>query len=245
MLRPAAQPKSTGQADDFESRAMPLAIQKCHAPGIKCGTWGSVMTAFLILVLFVGAAWWFGKKKSRPSSPKRLVADSVPEKFIVFDFETTGLRAEQHEIIEIGAIRVNRDGVRHDTFQSFIRSRERVPARIEELTGITDSMLQQDGVPLAEALQDFANFVGDLPMVAFNAKFDKGFLREASRVTGIPFKNKISCALEAARRAWPDRESYKLVDLSRDGGLKINDAHRALGDCQRALIVYVAACQEA
>ena len=200
---------------------------------------------------FVAAAWWFSNRKPASNGgvvhPEvdvgRSLADAVPARFVVFDLETTGLYANQHEIIEIGAIRVDRDGDRHDTFQTLIRSLKPVPVLIEELTGISEEMLDRDGVPLEQAMRDLAEFVGDLPMVAFNAKFDKSFLSEASRMTGVRFKNKISCALIAARRAWPGRQSYKLVDLSRDGGLNTDDSHRALGDCHRALVVYVAACR--
>ena len=154
-----------------------------------------------------------------------------------------GLKANEHEVIEIGAIRVNRDANEHETFQILIRLVQPVPDFIAELTGISDDMLDREGIPLAQAMQDFSAFVGDLPMVAFNAKFDQSFLRQASLATGVSFNNKVSCALVAARRAWPGRKSYKLVDLSRDGGLNIDDSHRALGDCHRALVVYVAACR--
>ncbi|MBU1397268.1 MAG: hypothetical protein KKE84_14180 [Gammaproteobacteria bacterium] len=44
-----------------------------------------------------------------------------------------------------------------------------------------------------------------------------------------------------SRRAWPGRKSYRLADLAKDGKLSSDGTHRALGDCQRALIVYTAA----
>ena len=77
--------------------------------------------------------------------------------------------------------------------------------------------------------------------MSFNADFDMAFLRNASAKYGISINNSVSCALKMARRAWPGRKSYRLADLAKDGNLSSDDTHRALGDCQRALIVYTAA----
>jgi DNA polymerase III epsilon subunit family exonuclease len=165
----------------------------------------------------------------------------LPEKFIVFDLETTGLDASRHEILEIGAIRVNRDSTEHDTFEALVRPTKKVPKKITELTGISQAMVEASGVPASEAVRDFVQFVGDLRLVTFNAKFDMAFLNQALMAEGIVLKNPVSCALKMARRAWPGRDSYRLSDFARDGNLQQDNTHRALGDCKRALIVYTAA----
>ena len=193
-----------------------------------------------VIILLVGLIVWFiWNAQTTKSRPVNLAV--LPERFIVFDFETTGLDSSKHEIIEIGAIRVNRDSKQHDTFEAMIKISNRIPKRITEITGISQEMVQ-DGIPLPEALEQFRAFVGDLPLVAFNAQFDEGFLRAACAKTDSGhFKNEVCCALQLARRAWPGRESYKLQDLARDGNLNLAEQHRALGDCQRAMIVYAAA----
>jgi DNA polymerase III epsilon subunit family exonuclease len=170
---------------------------------------------------------------------------SVPATFVVFDLETTGLDADRHEIIEIAAIRVNRDSTTHDTFQAFIRPRGKVPARITEITGITQAMLDETGEDLASVLEEFRVFIGDHPLVAFNAEFDAAFLSRAAKVAGSgkSIANPVSCALLMARMAWPGRRSYKLKDLAKDGNLDMSNTHRALGDCQRTMIVYGAAAR--
>jgi DNA polymerase-3 subunit epsilon len=165
----------------------------------------------------------------------------VPERFIVFDLETTGLDPTKHEIIEIGAILVNRDEFEHETFQRIVLTKKKLPGRIIELTGITDEKIRKEGVPLKDALSEFYQFVGNLRMVSFNIEFDLAFLNNAASRHGLYFNNETSCALKMARLAWPGRKRYGLMDIAISWGLPLSDAHRALGDCERALYVYVAA----
>jgi DNA polymerase III epsilon subunit family exonuclease len=167
--------------------------------------------------------------------------DHLPEQFIVFDLETTGLDAGKDEIIEFGAIRVNRDSDHHEALQTLVRPSKKIPKKITELTGITQAMVESEGKPLTEAFQEFVAFIGDLPLVSFNAEFDIAFLNNAAKQHSTEINNTVSCALKMARRAWPGRKSYRLADLAKDGNLSTKDSHRALGDCQRALIVYTAA----
>ena len=201
------------------------------------------MSLWFIGVVIAALAWWLISRSNNKLAP----ADRsvLPEHFIVYDLETTGLNPARHEIIEIGAIRVHRDGESHETFQTFVRPTRRVPNRIVELTGITSDMVKSDGVPIAEALSDFRSFVGDLPLVAYNAAFDDAFLLAACKLTATnKFENESCCALKLARRAWPGRKSFRLADLARDGNLSAEGTHRALGDCRRTMIVYAAAARE-
>ncbi len=199
------------------------------------------MNETLVLVLILGATiWWYVTQKDR-GRPQRSDLSGLPERFVVFDFETTGLDPARHEIIEIGAIRVNRDSEHHQTFSTFVKPKRKVPKRITQLTGISHEMAV-GGLDLPEALREFRDFVGDLPMVAFNAEFDDAFLRAScASASAEEFRNEVCCALVLARRAWPGRTSYRLADLARDMKLSMDSEHRALGDCQRTMIVYCAA----
>ncbi len=62
-------------------------------------------------------------------------------------------------------------------------------------------MVDIEGVGIREALVGLMEFVGDLPIVTFNAEFDIGFLCNAAAREGIAFKNRYACALKRARRA--------------------------------------------
>ena len=191
---------------------------------------------WLLVAIITIALLYALKAVSKP----RITLAHLPERFVVFDLETTGLDATKHEIIEIGAIRVNRDSKEHDTFQVLVKPSKKVPKKISELTGISQSMVD-NGEPIESALRDFLSFVGDLRLVSFNAQFDMAFLQNAASKHSISITNSTSCALDMARRAWPSRRSYRLADLAKDGNLSSEGAHRALGDCKRTLMVYGAA----
>jgi DNA polymerase-3 subunit epsilon len=178
-------------------------------------------------------------KKDQPE--KKISLAVLPKRFVVLDLETTGLLATRHEIIEIAAIRVNRDSTIHETFQTLVKPSAFLPKKIVEITGITQNMIDAEGVSLGTALTEFMAFIGDLPLVTFNAEFDMAFLQKAASVRGISIKNKTSCALTMSRRAWPGLKSYRLQTLAKKAGLSAREAHRALADCQLALTVYCAA----
>jgi DNA polymerase III subunit epsilon len=204
------------------------------------GLTGEIVVEWIIVILLIVAVIYYLSSRARPT----VSISHLPERFVVFDLETTGLDPTKHEIIEIGAIRVNRDSKNHDSYQTLIRPNKKVPKNITELTGINQAMLDADGAELETALREFMDFAGDLHLVSFNADFDMAFLCNASAKYSISISNSVSCALKMARHAWPDHRSYRLADLAKDGNLSSEGTHRALSDCQRALIVYTAAASK-
>ncbi len=177
---------------------------------------------------------------ARPSS-QTLQIKGLPAEFIVLDLETTGLDPATDEIIEIGAIKANRETGAQTRFQSLVRPNRDVPRKITKLTGISQAMVDIEGRQLAGVLTEFVGFIQNLPLVTFNAAFDMGFLQNAARRHGFSISNRYTCALQLARRAWPTLPSHRLVDLARVRNLPNDGTHRALGDCGRALLIFEAA----
>jgi len=193
---------------------------------------------YMLLILIVLGIIFYAYKDRRINDD----LDLLPEQFVVFDLETTGLDATKHEIIEIGAMRVFRESTTPQTFQALVKPKVNIPRKIADLTGITQEMLDRDGQVLADALAAFAAFVGDAGLVSFNASFNMEFLNAATtRCNMRPLNNPVSCALKMARRAWPNRKSYRLADIVKDENLDTDGTHRALKDCQHILAVYEAA----
>ncbi|MCK5113190.1 MAG: 3'-5' exonuclease [Phycisphaerae bacterium] len=193
----------------------------------------------IILVLVVAGIYLFFRFKKRKANFSML-----PKQFIVLDLETTGLDPTQHEIIEIGAVKVNRDSDNHTSLHALIKPSKKIPNEITQITGISQEMVERDGENLESVIKEFMEFFGDLRLVAYNAKFDMSFLKTAAKNYGLTINNPSSCALKMARRAWPGLKSYKLGDLAKTGGLSTKGAHRALKDCELTMIVYTSAASE-
>ena len=199
---------------------------------------------YFLLALFLAVIAFVALRSRRPRL-QSVPLDVLPETFVVFDLETTGLKSETNEIIEVAAIRFKRGTSTHDTIQSLVKPKRAVPKKITEITGITQAMVDGEGRSIDEVLDEFRNFVGEMRLVTFNAEFDMAFLQAAAARAGRPpFTNSVSCALKMARRAWPMRKSFRLDDLANDGQINEGKAHRALEDARRALIVYAAAADK-
>lgn len=101
----------------------------------------------------------------------------------------------------------------------------------------------KDGVDIETAIKDLKDFCGDLPLVAYNAEFDKGFLFAAANKVPVEITNEFHCALLMARKAFPGHSSYKLSAIADHAGINTDGAHRAMQDCVMTAQVYSAALQ--
>ena len=151
--------------------------------------------------------------------------------FTVFDIETTGLKPEQCDIIEIGAVRL-RNGEIVDSFQSFIDDGLVIPKNITELTGITQAML--DGAPgTREVLERFRAFAEGSTLVAHNAAFDTGFITHHGDRFGITFPMPYADTLMLSRYLLRDvLENHKLDTISAYFKIDMGSHHRADDDAR-------------
>ena len=92
---------------------------------------------------------------------KTLVLDSdhqnLDSDYVVFDIETTGIGATRCKIIEIGAVRINKEGEVTGRFSEFINPGVPIPYKIQQLTSITDEMVK-NAPPVEEILPKFFEF---------------------------------------------------------------------------------------
>ena len=156
------------------------------------------------------------------------------DNIIVLDTETTGFSPRREEIIELAMLRVSRGGETQE-YDNFIRlsSGRSIPPKIVELTGITDAMLENEGVGKEEACADLADMLSlDRPLlVAYNAQFDLGFLYYFLNGFGKAGVLKNVQMLDALtvyrdRRPFP----HKLCNAVEAYSLVSQNTHRAIDD---------------
>ncbi|MFI8482527.1 PolC-type DNA polymerase III [Pseudomonas sp. NPDC078700] len=156
------------------------------------------------------------------------------EQIAVIDFETTGMSPAQNaRATEIG-VAIVQDGQIVARYQNLMNSGAWVPPFIQQLTGISNAMLR-DAPPAAQVMNEVADFVGDIPLMAHNAAFDQKFwdaeLALVKRKRVQPF----ACSLLLSRRLLPQAPSHKLGNLNRWAQLpSTGQAHRALADAEMA-----------
>ena len=105
--------------------------------------------------------------------------------FCVFDIETTGKSNINDRITEIGAV-IIKNGDVIDTYNTFVNPGIPISEFITNLTGITNDMVK-DARTIDQVLPEFFEFIGDRMLVAHNATFDVGFIRQACNRCGMEF----------------------------------------------------------
>ncbi|GAA2279711.1 DEDD exonuclease domain-containing protein [Nonomuraea roseoviolacea subsp. roseoviolacea] len=158
--------------------------------------------------------------------------------FVVFDLETTGGSPAEHQITEIGAVKV-RAGEVLGEFSTLVDPGGPIPPFISVLTGITDAMVM--AAPRIEAvLPSFLEFIQGTTLVAHNAGFDTRFVKAACAAHGYPPPaNPVVDTVDLARRVLTRDETpnAKLATLARFFRSPADPCHRALQDARATVHV--------
>lgn len=165
--------------------------------------------------------------------------DALPthaKPLVFLDLETTGTRTTRDRITEIAALRVEQGQV-VDRWVRLINPQMRIPGQIVSLTGISDGMVAK-APAFADIAEAFVAWLGDARLVAHNARFDHGFLRNECRRVGIPFDAKVICSLRLSRRLAPEHRHHSLEALIKRYGLTHQARHRAEGDAEALLSLW-------
>ena len=161
------------------------------------------------------------------------------KRIIFYDFETTGFNPYHSEIIEIGAL--DNYG---NTFNLLLKPTTPLRPRITEITGITNELLNEQGVSQKEGLSTFNDFLNKYDdlfkqstyMIAHNNhSFDKLFLSHQFDKYTIPlqlhdftFKD----TLRISQLLLGHLYSHSMNSLCKYFNIVNEDQHRALGDCK-------------
>ena len=157
--------------------------------------------------------------------------------FVCLDFETTGFSGRNDRVTEIGAVKVQ-EGEIVQRFSTLVNPGRPIPPKVVSITGITNDMVES--YPnIYEILPIFLGFLGDLPLVAHNAKFDCKFLERDLLKMGREINNPVADTLQQARLVCPGLPSYKLSFLTMHFMIPLHDAHRDWCDAEATAKLYL------
>lgn len=150
---------------------------------------------------------------------------SIP--FVVLDLETTGFAPPAAKVTEVAMISIT--GNSTEDFQTLVDPGVPIPEKIIELTGISDEMVR--GKPtMREVMPIISGTLQGSVFVAHNVPFDWSFISHAWReYYQVPLQMPSLCTLRLSR-ALLRLPGNKLCNVAEHFGVKLNDAHRAMGD---------------
>ncbi|MBM4465998.1 MAG: RecQ family ATP-dependent DNA helicase [Chloroflexi bacterium] len=154
--------------------------------------------------------------------------------FIAFDLETTGVKQERDRIIQVAAVRMvggqptailTEDGTELPAvFDEYVNlDGQEITYGLKVKLGFTSHPEWEENLqkadPLEKVISRFQRWVGALPLVAHNARFDHGFLKQAAEQIGWQIENPIADSMELACLARPDLNSFRLEEFSKALGV--------------------------
>lgn len=151
-------------------------------------------------------------------------------RYAVIDVETTGGTAHSHKITEIAVVLIDGFDV-VETFQTLINPERPIPFGITKLTGITNAMVAR-APKFYEVAKKIIELTQERIFVAHNVHFDYSFVKNEFSELGFSFQRKTLCTVRLAREFFPGHQSYSLGKISKDLGIILKNAHRALDDAR-------------
>lgn len=157
--------------------------------------------------------------------------------FAVVDIEATSGTIDGNQgMIQFACILVQ-DGEVVQDFETLVNPQRKVPWRIRQLTGIS-----QSAVDRAPTFEEIAPIVRDLldqaVFVAHNVAFDYEFINEQFKKVGLePLKTLAIDTVTLSEVVFPRADHYNLSDLTSYLGYDIDQAHNALDDAQATVFL--------
>ena len=165
---------------------------------------------------------------------------SLDGDFVVFDIETTGLKAKFHELIEIAGVKVS-GGKIVDRFSEFVKPQKPILSHITELTKITNEMVSEADIA-ENVIKRFVEFARGSVLVAHNANFDVGFLKRYAEKYNIEFDFCYVDTLGLSRKLVTNIKRHRLDRVAKALGINFEGHHRAINDAEVTAKIFMVFC---
>ena len=151
---------------------------------------------------------------------------------VVFDTETTGLSVKEDAIVQIAAIRIlNGRIVEGEHMDAFVNPGRAIPAASTRIHGVTDADVA-DAPDISKVGLNFHKFARDAVLVAHNAPFDIGLLRQQEQQIGVKWDHPVLDTVLLSAVVFGTTEEHTLDALCERLSIEIPPElrHTALGD---------------
>ena len=154
--------------------------------------------------------------------------------YAAIDLETTGLRLDSDEIIEVGIVRCTPHEV-VSRWGKLVRPETMPSLRVSRLTGITSAMLLE-APKFADIEEELREQLAGATPIGHNVRFDLEFLEgygvraDKPAIDTFPLSQVID----------PAAPSHRLGDLCAQYGIELEHAHRAPDDADAARLLLLA-----
>ena len=153
------------------------------------------------------------------------------DRHVVFlDLETTGATATHDRITEVGLVEVN-NGKFIREWSTLVNPGISIPPMIQSLTGISNEMVRE-APPFEEISRELYLALEGCVLIAHNARFDYGFLKNEFKRLGKTFTAPVLCTVKLSRKLFPQHARHNLDSLMSRHGISCDARHRALGDAR-------------
>ena len=162
------------------------------------------------------------------SVTEQSIVPAANQVYAAIDLETTGLKANFDEIIEVGIVRCTPDR-ELERWDSLVRPLEMPSLSVQRMTRITPTMLAE-APTWAEVEHDVRRLLDGATLIGHSVQFDEDFLKAVGITSSAPSVD----TLALSRIIDPTAPTHRLGDLCKRYGIELRDHHRALADAEAA-----------
>ena len=187
--------------------------------------------------------WWLMYEAAFRNVPQKMPVDQ--DTFVVFDTETTGLDYKRHQLLSIGAVKINAGVIAGN---QYLERYFHVSEQYEYPSVLIHGILKKTGeTKTIEGIRDFLQFAGTSVLVGHHVGFDVAMINETLKKTiGKSLKNKMIDTAHLAKRitvlenySLPKTEVESLDALCAQYNIVMHDRHTAAGDAFLTAILFL------
>lgn len=157
---------------------------------------------------------------------------------VIMDIQTTGEDCNLDRIIEIGLLRIEENEITQK-YQCLVSSDKSIPDHVIKLTGITNEMLEKEGIGEEEALKKVREFIDSALVIGYNIEDDLKFIKKSGeRTSQNNIVNKVRDVMQIARRKLDDLDDYRIETVASYFSFDVSDICRALTNCMLIHRIY-------